>query len=92
MQLKWSSVYGCLDPHDGSNLGIGVFCPHMNVKLSGSLPSYFSICSAEMAAIMIALNFIKTNQTSSKCVILSDSRVHSKLYAIGGWEHWGTYC
>ncbi|KAK9876352.1 hypothetical protein WA026_012661 [Henosepilachna vigintioctopunctata] len=71
------------DPHDGSNLGIGVFCPHMNVKLSGSLPSYFSICSAEMAAIMIALNFIKTNKLR-KCVILSDSK--SALETICNWR------
>ncbi|KAK9879413.1 hypothetical protein WA026_006479 [Henosepilachna vigintioctopunctata] len=47
------------DPQNGGNMGLGKYCPDRNIKLSGSLPGNFSICTSEVAAIMIALNVIK---------------------------------
>ncbi|KAK9888217.1 hypothetical protein WA026_000484 [Henosepilachna vigintioctopunctata] len=71
------------DPQNRGNMGLGIYCPDRNIKLSGSHPGSFSICTSEVAKIMIALNVIK-EENIKKSIIFTDSI--SALKRISNWK------
>ncbi|KAK9892357.1 hypothetical protein WA026_019810 [Henosepilachna vigintioctopunctata] len=71
------------DPQNGGNMGLGIYCPDRNIKLSGSLSGNFSICTSEVAAIMIAVNVIEEENIKIS-IIFTDSQ--SAFERISNWK------
>ncbi|KAK9892404.1 hypothetical protein WA026_019854 [Henosepilachna vigintioctopunctata] len=71
--LEYTTLYtDASDPQNVGNMGLGIYCPDRNIKLSGSLLGNSSICTSEVVAIIIAVNVIK-EENIKKSIIFTDS-------------------